>query len=472
MDRTINMTGFKYYFTSYGDVYAGWEYPDTRFPDYRIVIQGTKRADYSQLPQQKRTLENISEYGWALPNRLVERVLDSNEFTPPETSYFSSDNWSNDRDRKVMFIIGAGASANCVYGHDREEFKNDKLRPPLGQTLFEKRFKDYYARYKGVNQILPHLQDVNSNIEDLFEQEWKNILNSGDQSVLPRHINIQYYLQEVLRDVSKKVLDSYHTTNLYKKLASKLQRIYVANVRTSYRRNFSKNFAFVSFNQDSILDTILSEQFNQPLNSMDDYVNVNENAFCLFKPHGSWNWGWKFPSVEVFQGKTSDWLFNNSTNNFQIYYQLLGNYVAMIDWKNTFGTEYSIHRNSLGKFTINKSLIEIIKEEDLSNHYPALLLPYRDKDEFIMPLRHFYNMQFYFSYIETLVIIGWKGNEESFNRQLIEREERIKKIIIADPQYEIVIENLRNLITKRNIQVITYSDFEDFVNNGIENVIM
>ena len=62
-----------------------------------------------------------------------------------------------------------------------------------------------------------------------------------------------------------------------------------------------------------------------------------------------------------------------------------------------------------------------------------MLLPYRDKDEFTMPTQHFNYMTDYFNSMETLVIICWKGNEEAFNRQLFQKANRIKKVIIADP---------------------------------------
>lgn len=463
------MTGLKYFFTKYGDVYSGWEYPEINFPNYRIVIQGTKRQDYQKFSDQDKTLDIINEHGWALANNIVYDTLDGDLYIPPETKRYESDSWFHSYERKVMFIFGAGASANCVYGSDINEFEYDDLRPPLGPALFNKRFKNYYNKYKGVKQSLPLLQVDNPDVEELFEREWKNISKENNEAVLKRHINIQYYLQEVLKEVSKKVIDDYYATNLYAKLANKLQKIYAGSVSNDYNRHSSKKFAFISFNQDTILDTILSEQFNQSLASMDDYVNINEKPFCLFKPHGSWNWGWKFPNPSKFNGKTADWLFENNINHFQLYYQLLGDHNNMIDWTNIFGIERSINPHHLGKHTIDKSLLKIISnDDDLNNYYPGLLLPYRDKDEFTMPLRHFQNMREYLTHIETLVIIGWKGNEDAFNKLLQKKAKQLKKVIIADPQHQIVEYNLKELFLQRNIKPIIYNDFEDFVINGID----
>lgn len=253
-------------------------------------------------------------------------------------------------------------------------------------------------------------------------------------------------------------------------LANQLQKIYAASVKNIHGIHSCKKFAFVSFNQDTILDIFLSEQFNQPLATLDDYVNINENPFCLFKPHGSWNWGWKFPDPQRFGGRTADWLFDNNKNFFNLYFELLGDHVNMIDW-GTWGYETTLNKHGLGKYTIDKSQLKIIGNDNLNNYYPALLLPYRDKDEFIMPFRHFCNMQYYFSEVETLIVIGWKGNEDAFNRQLLAHAHKIRKVIIADPNDNIVADNLKELLSKPNIEKIVYKNFEDFVENGIEKEI-
>jgi hypothetical protein len=140
--------------------------------------------------------------------------------------------------------------------------------------------------------------------------------NNG--TVLTRHINIQYYLQKLLRDISHRVVSQFSSSNLYAKLANRLQKIYAASVRNIYGRRSSKKFAFVSFNQDTILDTFLQDQFRNNMTTLDEYVNINESPYCLFKPHGSWNWGWKFPDTSKFNGNTAQWLFDNNINFFQL----------------------------------------------------------------------------------------------------------------------------------------------------------
>lgn len=462
----------QYFYTKFGEVYAGWKFEETDFPGYTIVIQGTKLNDYRELKHSEKTLEKISEYGWVLGNDVIEGTIDGDKINPPQ-NHSSHQGFDFNIEHKIMFIFGAGASANCVYGSDKVNFKKDPLSPPLGPALFEKRFKKYYEKYKGVRQSLTLLQsDENPDVEELFETEWKNIHKENNQVVLSRHINILYYLQELLKDISDKVIEDYYAKNLYAKLANKLQKIYSASVKTIYGRTTSKNFAFVSFNQDTILETLIAEQFKIPLNTLDDYVRVNETPCYFFKPHGSWNWGWRFPDTSKFNGNTANWLFDNNINLFQLYYTLLGDHINMIDWS-TWGHEAMLNKQHLGRYTIDKSQLQIISNDDINYYFPALLLPYRDKDEFTMPLQHFLNMLAYLNNVETIVIIGWKGNEDAFNRILFREGTRVNKIIIVDPFPDTIKNNLKPLIYKideRNLKL--YETFEDFVLNGLEYEIL
>lgn len=463
------MNGLTYFFTKYGEVYAGLKWEEMDFPEYTFVIQMDKRKEFRDLKHHEKTLDKISEYCWVLGNEAIARTLDETRFQPNRKGVNFYSGFRNNIEHKTMFIFGAGASANCVYGSDKHEFQNDNLRPPLGPSLFEKRFKNYYNKYKGVRQSLPLLQnDENPDVEELFEREWKNIQKENNQVVLSRHISILYYLQELLKESSNRVINEYDAKNLYAKLGNKLQKIYSASVKTIHGRTTAKNFAFVSFNQDTILETFISQQFNIQINDLDDYIRVNESPFYIFKPHGSWNWGWRFPDISKFDGNTSSWLFENNINLFQLYFELLGDPATMIDGS-TWGHETSLSRHRLGRYTIDKSQLQLIGNEDLNNYFPALLLPYRDKDEFTMPLQHYNYMTDYFQSVETLVIIGWKGNEAAFNRKLFEKANRINKVIIADPNPDPVEKYLEPILSRPGVTKIVYKSFEDFVENGIDN---
>lgn len=460
----------KYYYTKFGEVFSGWEFSEMQYPDYTIVIQGTKMREYRELKTSEKTLEKISEYGWVLGNEVIEGVISSADFQPA-INHYHGDSWDGSYDRKYMFVFGAGASANCIFGSEQKSFLEDALRPPLGTGLFDRRFKEYYNKFQGVKDSLFFLQsDGGTDVEALFEKEWKDIYKHNNQSVISRHINIQYYIQKVLKDVSSHVIENY-AKNLYFALSDHLQKVQAASKKEQYGKLSYKKFAFVSFNQDTILDQAISRYFKKPLRSMSDYNNFNDSPFCLFKPHGSWNWGWKFPDISKFDGNTQKWLFDNDINFFQLYYQLLGDHINMIDWS-TWGIESTHNKFDLGKHTIDKSQLRLIGEDDLNNYYPGILLPYRDKDEFTMPIPHYMAMSNYISNVETLIVIGWKGNEEAFNRILLSRGNSLKKLIIVDPNWEATTNNLREIIERRKLTPVYYKTFEEFVVKGMEKEIV
>lgn len=448
-----------YYFTIYGEVYSGEVFNEPNFPNHKVIIQRTKIRDYNALNNEEKTLEKISEFGWALSNNII---ADSIQITKEESDSLHgrqpSKSWYQ-YDRRVMFLFGAGASANCVFGTANESFKKDVLCPPLGTAMFNKNLENLYSKYPGVIDALHFLQDENGvDVEALLEDEWKEISQFGNELVIRRHINIQYYMQELLKTVSQHVLTKYNSKNLFAVLADKLSK--------KYYRNENLKPSFVSFNQDTILDKFLCKYFNLSFSSLEDYVKVNDNPFCLFKLHGSWNWGWEFPNLESKSITTAQWLFQDKVNYHELYYKFLGDYRNMIDWE-SYPIEVQMNSNKVGKHKVNKSNLSVIIPGNENMYFPALLLPYRDKDEFTMPSSHYWDLHQCIGYAETLIIIGWKGNEFYFNKLLQSNGNKIKKIVIADPSPENVKKQLSFFI-KKGIEVVEYKGFEDFVFNGLD----
>ncbi len=449
-----------YYFTTYGEVYSGEEFFEPAFPNHKIIIQRTKIRDYNNLHHNEKTLEKINEFGWALPKSIIADTIQiSKEESDSLRSNQTTKSWYQ-YDRRTMFLFGAGASANCVFGADKDSFKQDVLCPPLGTALFDKKFKNLYSNYPGAVDSLHFLQEENgTDVEALLEDEWKEISQFGNELIIRRHINIQYYLQELLKLISQHVVNGYNSKNLFAVMADKLSK--------KHHRN--KNFkpSFVSFNQDTILDKFLCKYFDLRFSYLEDYVRVNENPFCLFKPHGSWNWGWEIPNLESKTITTAQWLYQDKVNYHKLYYQLLGDYKDMIDWQ-SYPIELQMSNNTVGKHKVNKSNLSVIIPGNENMYFPALLLPYRDKDEFTMPSSHYWDLHQCIGCAETLIIIGWKGNEFYFNKLLQANGNKIKKIIIADPSPEYVKKQL-SFFVNRGVEIIEYTGgFEDFVFNGLD----
>lgn len=450
----LTQLGLKYFFTSYGDVYAGFEFEEFHLPNYKIIIQSNHLREYSSMSMDERTIENIKQRGWIVPKNVIVGSVPAGDFIRPQ----NQDNgvWFDGHIRKDMFIFGAGASANCIASDAKEDFIKDLFRPPLGNELFARRFRDLYKKYEGVKQSISELQGTNVNVEEFLEDEWKDV-EYGNETVMSRHINTQYYLQEILMKISNRVCDEYFESNLYSKLARKLQ--------LKHAQSPDRHFGIVSFNQDTILEHYFAHQFKRRITKIDDYIDVNTSPYCIFKPHGSWNWGWKFPKRidDVIQK-----LYNNNVNFHKLYYELLGSPQDMLDWS-SYGKETFSHDHGIGRFTIDKSKLQLIDSGNLEQCYPALLLPYRDKDELTMPLKHYHCMTTYINNLENLYIIGWKGNERVFNKVLLTHASRLKKIVIADPNPQIVEANLQKLLSGKRIEIVVYKGgFEEFVENGVE----
>jgi hypothetical protein len=199
---------------------------------------------------------------------------------------------------------------------------------------------------------------------------------------------------------------------------------------------------------------------------LEDYTNINDGPVSIFKPHGSWNWGWEFPNLEPKSFTTPQWLFQERVNLNKLYYELSGDYENMIDW-NSYGMQSGLNENRFGKYNVNKSNLSLIPAGNENLYFPSLLLPYRDKDEFTMPSSHFWDLKNYLAYVESLIIVGWKANEKYFNSILKSECKKIKKAIIVDPYPEHAIDSLQ-FFTDRNVEIIKYVGFEEFVLKGFD----
>ncbi len=451
-DDLYDLLGMKYYFTSYGDVYAGVGHELQAFPGCIAIIQNDHLRELAAIPTTEWSKETIERSGWLIPKTAIVKTsqyrLSDQDNRNHKPVYYQSG-----YERKDMFIFGAGASAFCCPNDTLDSFRKDNLCPPLGNELFARRFKDVYRQYGGVIQSINELSALSINVEEFLEEEWKEVLN-GNSMVMSRHINIQFYLQMILMQVSQHVCYEYFDSNLYSRLARKLQIL--------QGRNPLRRFGLVSFNQDTLLEHFFCQQFKYKLDSLDDYVNLNEAPFSIFKPHGSWNWGWPF---HRFNGNMQSHLYDADIDYYRLYFQYLGEEKDMIDWF-SFGLEAMFHEHRIGRLTINKWKLQLFKDDkSIGQYFPALLIPYRDKDELTFPANHYDAMSSFIGQTETLYLIGWKGNERIFNKILLNDIKQLKTVVIADPASDNVESNLSAIIKRFNPQILRYKTFDDFVQN-------
>ncbi len=458
----------KYFFTKYGSVYYGIE--DLGLGneiDYSVIVPPQNQQIYFNQNLGFKDLESKRKYGWVIKRDSIVKVINNDDLKRPEKHF---EPWHTDETSKYLFIFGAGASAKGI----KVTPKSDLIHPPLGNELFHERYQEIYREYPGVLLSLHYLLEENVDIEAIFEEEWMEIESVVNEDLIQRHISIQLYIARILRNATADFCSNYAGKTHFEPLMDFLSRKRTSTKSTGFPRinQSDHQFTFISFNQDTILEHYLGQYFKTSFNTLDDYCKGSGTNFNLFKPHGSHNWGWQFRNKNTLKESLSKDLFNERVNYFDLYFSLLGSPETMVN-RFSYGQNLRFDKNNLGKFSINMDNLEVFYRGNSNSYFPALLIPYKDKDEFIMPTRAFYGMESKISEAEKVIIIGWKGREDAFNRILIEKGNNIKEVIICDPNPEPVIENLKNFFEKHDkVLIRSYNGFEDFVKTGMRKEII
>jgi hypothetical protein len=421
-----------YWVTYYGEIYSGTHINCHKADDRFFILSYNQFRDYQNL--KDHSLENYQKLAWEIRDtRIISAHIpgmrDIGDNSIPEP--YRRD--SNRRLRRI-FVFGAGASAHCSFNESEDSLDKFPLRPPIGYEIFDSRFDNTLSGYEGALASVSDFEANGRDIEGSLESDWGRIRNAYSPYITARHTNIQFYLQDVFSQISEQVVKKYFRYNLYAVLCNR-----VLNALS----NRNERASFVSFNYDTILDTLLERAMQVKFTGLKDYIGGKNNTIVLLKPHGSSNWGWPFMMDRIGNtgGKSlAQYIYDNRFVPSYIYYYLLGDYRKMV-LERSWGLEMEMTANNLGRFTINKNAIELM---DKTKHYlPALQLPYSEKDDFIMPTDHFYELTNGASEVEELYLIGWKGNEEGFNRLLKNHSSgNLKRIVIVNPNAEDVIKNL------------------------------
>jgi hypothetical protein len=453
-----------HFVTYYGDIYHGRIVQLNGYDDRFFILSNNQMQEFQRL--QKHTLEEYQRLAWEIRDpRIIKFVSKQTEQLGVvdgkiDTTRNGNQQW------KRMFVFGAGASANCLFGKNTKEQYASMMRPPLGYELFDERYDATINKFEGARLSVPSFMAKGRDIEGCLEDEWLKLRNAYNPNITTRHINLQFYMQTLFHWISSDVVRAHYRNNLFSLMANKLQ---------SHLAGKDERVAMVSFNYDTILDQFIEKIFNAPFKSMNDYIDYNNRNILLFKPHGSCNWGWPVKQRQQLNSQNKNFqeaLYEQQTELWDIYYRILGDFNSMVH-NHSWGIEGSNHKHSLGRYTINKNKIEVI-DHTKGEYFPALLMPYRDKDEFVMHYDHHHAMQWFIGDMEELYLIGWKGNEDFFNRLLETHAHRLKKIVIVNPnekKNKEVSKNLAKLLEKRKgITIEVVNSFEKFVLEEMDKI--
>lgn len=424
------------FFLDSGEIRVGIPYQFPGFEDRICIVQKDKWRDAQKLISERKGLiseEDLEPFGYQVFDiATVKRVCEIEEIRgiSVKSNHFGADV----RNSKKTFVFGAGASSFCVFGDEAEAYRQDGIAMPLGVELFNRKYREIRKKYRGADLSTSMFKASNNDIETCLEHEWLSC-NMHNAAVLSRHVNIQFYMQELFTELSKAMATTEHYENrLYQEFARKLNNHLHGNNTLDKKE---KVINLINFNYDTLLEDALNDFFpSHKIDAIDRYCDVPARKVDVFKPHGSCNWGWPFrnENIKAMPAKeVIDQLLAKNITPYDIYFDLLG-YGQEAIAENSFGLEKDNNPDDIGKFALNRDLMEVIPQNAEEAYVPALLIPYRDKDELVMPYRHQAVMNTALRNTEELVLIGWKGNERIFNHKLKTYADAVNKITIVCPK--------------------------------------
>jgi hypothetical protein len=193
-----------------------------------------------------------------------------------------------------------------------------------------------------------------------------------------------------------------------------------------------ENIGVVTFNYDTIFEDSLSKILDCPFNTIDDYLvrakegdGVHLNDIMVFKPHGSSNWIQKLNDGGIVANTPS----RESKDIANRFYDLRTDYASLFLAIEPSARNSDLNLKEIVPFSVNTFQI-LYTSKTLFEYYPMLLVPFKKKDESLMPLSHQNHFTHQLRDVEEILIIGWKGTEDHFNKILGQKLSQ-KKIKIS-----------------------------------------
>jgi hypothetical protein len=300
-----------------------------------------------------------------------------------------------------MVIIGAGASYDSIYRYF--EGADTSFRPPLGNEILDPRpaFREILRSYPGAQAYMAQVNALND-VETFFQQQWEMLKNHRSDETLAAFINLQYCLQDLFIKISNNYAN---------------QGLNNYDVLVKWAHDFStktnEEVLFVSFNYDLFIEKAFRKIYwDDKMFQMSEYCSY---PLKLIKPHGSCNWVKEFKEKGTPFQMVQHRLFKTKANLFEI--------------NNNLKDEILINERN-GQFHKPVKSEPYGDEEKTIEYFPQILIPMKDKDEFILPPDQKKYLNNNLRKIDDILIIGWKGNEFEF-QELLKNKLDQKKINIT-----------------------------------------
>ncbi len=338
---------------------------------------------------------------------------------------------------KKLIILGAGASFDFSYD---PAIVNSPNRPPLANNLFSDNHLRILNKYPGAFHLSTEIL-LSNDIEHYFQSQWNKIENTTNTILFENLVNTQFYLHELFEHISNSNFNN--RRNNYSFLAKQAHE---------YSLSTGEHIAIVSFNYDTLIEEALVNQARYHFNSLNDYIDYENKHILLFKPHGSWNWVKRFKS-DITNPHTRNRILGVSDFAKEIYQKRMYHHQL---------TELLEDNISIYNKPNNVLPGQIYKE---FSHLPQLLIPYKEKDEYIMPEGHENYMNYFLRDIEDILIVGWKGAEIKF-QELLKNKLNNKKIsvnIVNNDSGDSIVDLFKTI--SPSTTYYNHKTFSDYIKN-------
>jgi hypothetical protein len=282
--------------------------------------------------------------------------------------------------KMFMIIFGAGASYDSVPRRPPEPNSQMQFRPPLAAERFQQRFTKWVAKFPKCKPIIHYLRSTSKG--EIVEHELEKLQSEGssDPERLRQVASIRHYLQCLIWDCEYQWQTLAEDGTNYVILLDQLRRVRIKN----------ETVLLITFNYDRLIEDALTS-VGLLISEFPHYIQ--NDAFKLFKLHGSVNWA-----------REVEYQVNiNDLNVWQVAHELIS--VAP-------DLEISDRFRIVGSHPIGKvGDIPVV---------PAIALPVETKSAFECPSDHLDQLCEHLGKVTKVVTIGWAAQEQHFLRLLNE----------------------------------------------------
>ncbi len=332
----------------------------------------------------------------------------------------------------LMVIFGAGASYDSMPSRPPSIYPRSAIesRPPLAEELFLDSgfFAEALSRFSDCHPIVPYLQNVPQGKTLEHTLETLRSEAKTDPTRKRQLAAVQYYLHFMLWECERHWNDVAGGITNYVTLLDQLRRSCGAG----------DTVGLVTFNYDRMIESALLS-IGVRMESLPQYIS--QDAFKLFKLHGSVHWG---REVETPIDNVE------SRNVWTIVREL----IQRADELRISTRFHIVQDHTIGKIG-NMPL------------FPAIAIPVETKEEFECPRDHLECLRTLLPTVTKILIVGWRGTEYNFLNLLKESlTEEVPTLVVAENKAAAseVVERIQGV----GVQVIASlsgSGFSGFVVN-------